>query len=401
MKKSNFRHTLLLLAALGLAAPTLYSCNNKTANTEETTSTSNEETNSDMSIQKESFGKTKDGTEVQLYTLRNENGMQVKITNYGGIVTSLLTPDKDGKPGDVVLGFDSVAGYQSDAYLKSGPYFGALIGRYGNRIAKGQFTLDGKTYTLAKNNGENHLHGGIKGFDKVVWQAEEVPGQQALKLTYVSKDGEEGYPGTLTTHVTYTLTPDNELRIDYEATTDKATPVNLTNHSYFNLAAGQAEDALGHILTLNADRYTVVNASLIPTGELRPVKGTTMSFTEPTAIGARIAQVEGGYDHNYVLSNTDASMKQAATVYEPTSGRVMEVSTTEPGIQFYSGNFLDGSLTGKNNTVYKKHYGFCLETQHFPDSPNQPTFPSTILKPGDTYKTSTIYKFSARNQQAQ
>ncbi|MGV3588480.1 MAG: aldose epimerase family protein [Adhaeribacter sp.] len=402
MKKSNLRHTLLLLAGLGVTAPTLYSCNNKSAQTEETSTTnSNEETNSNMSIQKESFGKTKDGTEVQLYTLRNENGVQVKITNYGGIVTSLITPDKNGKPGDVVLGFDSVAGYQSDAYLKSGPYFGALIGRYGNRIAKGQFTLDGKTYTLAKNNGANHLHGGVKGFDKVVWQAEEVAGQQALKLTYVSKDGEEGYPGTLTTHVTYTLTPDNELRIDYEATTDKATPVNLTNHSYFNLAAGQAEDALQHILTINADRYTVVDASLIPTGELRSVKGTVMGFTEPTAIGARIAQVEGGYDHNYVLSNTDGSMKQAATVYEPTSGRFMEVSTTEPGIQFYSGNFLDGSLTGKNNTAYKKHYGFCLETQHFPDSPNQPSFPSTILKPGDTYKTSTIYKFSVKDQAAQ
>jgi aldose 1-epimerase len=401
MKKSNMRHTLLLLAGLGISAPTLYSCNSKSTKTEETTTNSKEETKSDMSIQKESFGKTKEGTEIQLYTLRNENGMQVKITNYGGIVTSIITPDKNGKPGDVVLGFDKGEDYMSDAYLKSGPYFGALIGRYGNRIAKGKFTLDGKTYTLAKNNGENHLHGGLKGFDKVVWQAEEVPGQQALKLTYVSKDGEEGYPGTLTTHVTYTLTPDNQLRIDYEATTDKATPINLTNHSYFNLGAGQAPDALGHILTINADRYTVVDANLIPTGELRPVKGTVMDFTKPTAIGARLAQVEGGYDHNYVLSNTDGSMKQAATVYEPTSGRFMEVSTTEPGIQFYSGNFLDGSLTGKNNTTYKKHYGFCLETQHFPDSPNQPKFPSTILKPGDTYRTSTAYKFSVKDQQPQ
>ena len=396
------RHTMVLLAGLGISASTLFSCNSKSTKTEETsTTTSTTETKSNMSIQKESFGKTKDGTELQLFTLRNENGMQVKITNYGGTVTSIVTPDKNGKPGDVVLGFDQGEGYMSDAYLKSGPYFGALIGRYGNRIAKGKFTLDGKQYTLAQNNGENHLHGGVKGFDKVVWRAEEVPGQQALKLTYVSKDGEEGYPGTLTSVVTYTLTPENELRIDYEATTDKATPINLTNHSYFNLGAGQAEDALKHILTINADRYTVVNSSLIPTGELRPVKGTVMDFTQPTAIGARIAQVEGGYDHNYVLNNVDGTMKQAAAVYEPTSGRYMEVFTTEPGIQFYSGNFLNGTLTGRGNTVYKKHYGFCLETQHFPDSPNQPSFPSTILKPGDTYRTTTAYKFSVKDQQPQ
>lgn len=403
MKKINLRHPLLLLAGLGITAATLFSCNNQSTKTEETsTTTSTTETDSNMSIQKESFGKTKDGTELQLYTLRNENGMQVKITNYGGIVTSILTPDKNGKPGDVVLGFDKGEGYTSDAYLKSGPYFGALVGRYGNRIAKGKFTLDGKEYTLAKNNGENHLHGGVKGFDKVVWQTEEVPGQQALKLTYVSKDGEEGYPGTLTTEVTYTLTPDNQLRIDYIATTDKATPINLTNHSYFNLGAGQSPDALGHVLTINADRYTVVDASLIPTGELRPVKGTVMDFMQPTAIGTRIAQVEGGgYDHNYVLNNGDGSMKLAATVYEPTSGRYMEVMTTEPGVQFYSGNFLNGSLTGKGDIAYKKHYGFCLETQHFPDSPNQPSFPSTILKPGDTYRTSTAYKFSVKDQQPQ
>ena len=351
-----------------------------------------------MSIKKESFGKTKDGTEVQLYTLSNEKGMQVKITNYGATVTAILTPDKQGKAGDVVLGFDSMEAYQSPAYLKSGPYFGAAIGRYGNRIAKGKFTLDGKEYTLATNNGANHLHGGIVGFDKVIWTAEEA-GSNALKFSYVSKDGEEGYPGTLTTSVTYTLTGDNELKIDYEATTDKATPVNLTNHSYFNLAAGGAADALQHEVTIHADRYTVVDASLIPTGELRPVAGTVMDFSKPEAIGTRIAQVEGGgYDHNYVLRDTTDAMKLAATVYEPTSGRVMEVRTTEPGIQFYSGNFLDGSLTGKNNTVYKKHYGFCLETQHFPDSPNQPSFPSTILKPGDTLKSSTIYKFSVRDQ---
>jgi aldose 1-epimerase len=395
MKKRNFS-TLLLAAGLSLSGATwLESCKSKETTQEQSETT---EAQQSMSIKKEAFGTTKEGTEVQLYTLSNEKGMQVKITNYGATVTSLLTPDKNGKAGDVVLGFDSLAGYQSDAYLKSGPYFGATIGRYGNRIAKGKFTLDGKEYTLATNNGPNHLHGGKVGFDKVVWTAEEA-GSNALKFTYVSKDGEEGYPGTLTTTVTYTLTDNNELRIDYQATTDKATPINLTNHSYFNLAAGQAEDARQHVVTINADRYTVVDQALIPTGELRPVAGTVMDFTKPTAIGARIAQVEGGgYDHNYVITGADGSMKLAATVLEPVSGRVMEVHTTEPGIQFYSGNFLDGSLTGKGNTVYKKHYGFCLETQHFPDSPNQPSFPSTILSPGETYKTSTIYKFAVRDQ---
>jgi aldose 1-epimerase len=399
MKKRNLS-TLLLAAGLGLGSATLLTnCKGKETTTEQSTGTTEAQTS--MSIKKESFGKTKDGTEVQLYTLSNEKGMQVKITNYGATVTTILTPDKQGKAGDVVLGFDSMEGYQSPAYTKSGPYFGAAIGRYGNRIAKGKFTLDGKEYTLATNNGANHLHGGIVGFDKVIWTAEEA-GSNALKFSYVSKDGEEGYPGTLTTTVTYTLTDDNELKIDYEATTDKATPVNLTNHSYFNLAAGAAADALQHVVTLHADRYTVVDESLIPTGELRPVAGTVMDFTKPTAIGARITQVAGGgYDHNYVLRDTTGTMKLAATVYEPTSGRVMEVHTTEPGIQFYSGNFLDGSLTGKGNTGYKKHYGFCLETQHFPDSPNQPSFPSTILQPGDTFKSSTIYKFSVRDQAPQ
>jgi aldose 1-epimerase len=396
MKKRNLS-TLLLAAGLGLGSTTLLTyCKGKETTNEQSTATTEAQTR--MSIKKESFGKTKDGTEVQLYTLGNEKGMQVKITNYGATVTAILTPDKQGKIGDVALGFDSMEGYLSPAYTKSGPYFGAAIGRYGNRIAKGKFTLDGQEYTLATNNGANHLHGGKVGFDKVLWTAEEA-GDNALKFSYVSKDGEEGYPGTLTTTVTYTLTDDNELKIDYEATTDKATPVNLTNHSYFNLAAGAAADALQHVVTINADRYTVVDASLIPTGELRPVAGTEMDFTRPTAMGTRIAQVAGGgYDHNYVLRDTTGTMKLAATVYEPTSGRVMEVHTTEPGIQFYSGNFLDGSLTGKGNTVYKKHYGFCLETQHFPDSPNQPSFPSTILQPGDTFKSSTIYKFSVRDQ---
>ena len=405
MKKKQIRITLLLWLGLGLGTSMLPGCS-ENKRVAENSSTETSHTNPDssstnpnhMNTPAQSFGQTPECTQVQLYTLQNQQGMQVQITNYGATVTSLITPDKAGKAGDVVLGFDQVTGYTSDAFTKSNPYFGAIVGRYGNRIAKGKFTLNGKEYTLATNNGANHLHGGKKGFDRVVWQAQELPEQNALKLTYVSKDGEEGYPGTLTTTVTYTLTQDNQLRIDYAATTDKATPINLTNHSYFNLAAGQAQDALQHQLMIKADRYTVVDASLIPTGELRPVKGTVMDFTTPTAIGARINQVAGGYDHNYVLNNVDGSMKLAAAVYEPTSGRYMEVFTTEPGIQFYSGNFLDGSLTGKNNTTYQQHYGFCLETQHFPDSPNQPKFPSTILQPGASYQTSTAYKFSVKDQ---
>jgi aldose 1-epimerase len=344
-----------------------------------------------------SFGKTTDGTEVQLFTLTNAHGLKVSISNYGGTITSLMVPDKDGMLGDVVLGFDNVSGYQSPEFVKSGPYFGALIGRYGNRIKGGKFTLEGKQYTLAKNNGENTLHGGKKGFDKVVWQAE--PGTsadgQTLKLTYLSKDGEEGYPGNLNVTVTYTLTNDDALKIDYSATTDKATPVNLTNHAYFNLALSQKPDILGHEVTIAADRYNVVDAGLIPTGELKPVKGTPFDFTTPHTIGERIAQVPGGYDHNWIL-NQASGMHTAATVYEPTTGRTMEVRTTEPGLQFYTGNFLDGTLKGKNGLTYGKHAAFCMETQHFPDSPNQPSFPTTILKPGQTLQSSTIYQFGVR-----
>ena len=343
------------------------------------------------------FGQTADGQAAKLYTLRNAHGVEVSISSYGGTVTKLLVPDKAGKLGDIVLGFDKVEGYQSPEYRKAGPYFGALIGRYGNRIKGGQFTLDGKPYTLAKNNGANHLHGGLKGFDKVLWTAE--PGTsaegQTLKLSYLSKDGEEGYPGNLQVTVTYTLTPDDALKIDYAATTDKATPVNLTNHAYFNLALGQSADILGHEVTLPADRYTVVDAGLIPTGELRPVKGTPFDFTTPHKVGERIAQVPGGYDHNWALNQTEG-LHPAATVYEPTTGRTMEVTTTEPGIQFYTGNFLDGTLKGKNGVTYGKHAGFCLETQHFPDSPNQPKFPSTILKPGQTLQSTTVYRFGVR-----
>ena len=344
-----------------------------------------------------SFGKTTDGTEARLFTLTNAHGITVTISNYGGTITGIKVPDKNGKTGDVVLGFDEMGGYQSAAFLKSSPYFGALIGRYGNRIKAGKFTLEGKTYSLATNNAPNSLHGGKKGFDKQIWTATPARSTdgQSLTLHYVSKDSEENYPGNLDVTVVYTLTDGNALRLDYTATTDKATVLNLTNHAYFNLALGQSKDVLAHEVTLPADRYTVVDATLIPTGELRPVKGTPFDFTAPHAIGERIAQVPGGYDHNWVLNET-TGQHSAATVYEPTSGRTLEVTTDQPGVQFYTGNFLDGILTGHNGTVYGKHAGFCLETQHFPDSPNQPKFPSTVLKPGETYHTTTTYTFGVR-----
>ncbi|WP_460614487.1 aldose epimerase family protein [Hymenobacter seoulensis] len=384
-----------LAGLLALASCNQSSSSEQTAGSSPTMTDTTQTAASTTAPASASFGKTTEGTEVQLYTLTNAHGLKVSITNYGGTITSLMVPDKAGKLGDVVLGFDQVSGYQSPEFLKSGPYFGALIGRYGNRIAKGQFTLDGKQYTLAKNNGENTLHGGKKGFDKVVWQAE--PGTsaegQTLTLTYLSKDGEEGYPGNLNVTVVYTLTADDALKIDYSATTDKATPVNLTNHAYFNLSGGN--DVLGHQVTIPADRYTVVDAGLIPTGELRPVKGTPFDFTTPHTIGERIGQVPGGYDHNWVLNET-RGLHAAATVYEPTTGRTMEVRTTEPGLQFYTGNFLDGTLKGKGGQVYGQHAGFCLETQHFPDSPNQPKFPTTILQPGKTLQSTTTYKFGVR-----
>jgi aldose 1-epimerase len=357
----------------------------------------------DAGITKKPWGKTADGTPVDLYTLTNSKGMQATITTYGGIVTTLLVPDRQGKLGDVVLGFDTL-----DGYLKGHPYFGALIGRYGNRIAKGHFSLEGKEYTLAQNNDGNHLHGGLKGFDKAVWKAEETKVRlrndevPALVLTYTSKDGEEGYPGNLSVKVTYALTESNSLFIRYEATTDKATPVNLTNHSYFNLAGAGSGDILGHELMLNAGKFTPVDKGLIPIGELRDVEGTPFDFRKATPIGQRIGASDeqikfgGGYDHNFVLDKKDAAMSLAARVFEPSSGRVMEVYTTEPGIQFYSGNFLDGTNVGKGGKVYKHRNGFCLETQHFPDSPNQAKFPSTILEPGKKYSTTTIYRFSAR-----
>lgn len=364
---------------------------NEQAGSADGDSTSTTQSENTASMKKEPFGKTGEGTPVDLYTLSNGKGMTVKITNYGGIVTSIVVPDSAGNSGDVVLGFDSLSGY-----LKEHPYFGAAIGRYGNRIAKGRFKLDGKEYKLATNNGPNHLHGGLKGFDKVVWQAKELNSDRepGLQLTYLSKDGEEGYPGNLSVTIVYTLTQDNALKIDYTATTDQVTPVNLTNHSYFNLAAGKAQNALQHEFMIDADRYTVVDATLIPTGELRSVKGTPFDFTTPHTIGERLGQVEGGYDHNYVLNHPEGQFSRVVRVHDPLSGRVMEVYTDQPGIQVYSGNFLDGSLTGKGGIQYVKHYAFCLETQHFPDSPNQPTFPSTLLKPGETYRTTTTYKFS-------
>jgi aldose 1-epimerase len=344
-----------------------------------------------------SFGKATDGTEIQLFTLTNAKGMKATISTFGGTLTSLLVPDKAGKLSDVILGFDNVNGYTSPEFKKSNPYFGALIGRYGNRIAKGKFTIDGKAYQVGVNNNGNSLHGGNVGFNQKIWTAK--PGTstdgQTLTLTYLSKDGEEGYPGNLNVTVTYTLTNDNALSIDYAATTDKATPVNLTNHAYFNLALGQSKDVLAHQVTIPADRYTVVDAQLIPTGELKAVKGTPFDFTTAHAIGERIAQVPGGYDHNWALNNA-TGQHSAATVYEPTTGRTMEVKTDEPGVQFYTGNFLDGSLKGKDGVVYGKHAGFCLETQHFPDSPNQKDFPNTILKPGETYHTTTSYTFGVR-----
>ncbi len=348
-------------------------------------------------IKMEPFGTTRDGKEVNLYTLRNSKGCEVKITNYGGIVVSLTVPDRDGKLCDVVLGYDNL-----DGYIKNSPYFGALIGRYGNRIGNAKFTLDGKTYTLAANDGKNSLHGGRVGFDKVVWDAKEIKesGAVGLELTYLSKDGEEGYPGNLSCTVKYLWTNNNELKIEYEATTDKPTVVNLTHHSYFNLAC--QGDILSHELMIRADKFTPIDDGLIPTGELRDVKGTPMDFTKLTPIGAKINQDDEqlkygkGYDHNWVLFGHSGALRMVASVYEPTSGRVMEVYTTEPGLQFYSGNFLDGTITGKNGIVYKYRTGFCLETQHFPDSPNKPDFPSTVLRPGEKYKSETIYKFKTK-----
>ncbi len=350
---------------------------------------------SDVSREPLSFGTLPTGDDVLEYQMENRNGMRVSILNYGGIVQSIWVPDRDGELGDVALGFDEL-----EAYLAKSPYFGCITGRYANRIAKGKFTLDGKTYTLATNNDVNHLHGGDKGFDKRVWNA-KYTSPQSVELTYTSPDGDQGYPGTLTTKVTYTLTDDNALRIDYEATTSKPTVLNLTNHTYFNLSGAGRGTILDHVLTLNADRFNPTDATNIPTGELRSVAGTPFDFRQPTAIGQRIGmaneqlKVGQGYDHNYILKDSrDGTLEnKIARVVDPKSGRVLEVSTTEPGLQLYTGNFLDG-MEGKYGLHYPRRGAFCLEAQTFPDSPNQTSFPSPTLRPGETYKQTTIYHFS-------
>ncbi len=357
----------------------------------------------------EHFGKTKEGSPVEVYTLANKRGVKLRAMTYGATVLSLETPDRQGKSGDIVLGYKTLGQYE-----KASPYFGSIVGRFGNRIAAGKFTLDGQEYKLALNNGaagaKCSLHGGLRGFDKVVWKAEGLAkdGAQGVRFSYLSKDGEEGYPGNLQVYVTYWLNDKNEWHVDYEMSTDKATPVNLTQHSYFNLQGEGRGDILGHELTLNAVKFTPVNAAMIPTGELRAVEGTPLDFGKRTAIGARIdsddeqVRLGGGYDHNFVLKHSllgglfGKGLSEAATVHEPNSGRFLRILTNEPGIQFYSGNFLDGTLKGKAGAKYPKRSGFCLETQHYPDSPNQPSFPSTILRPGKVLKSTTVFQFGAR-----
>ncbi len=350
-------------------------------------------------IEKNVYGKLQDGTEIYVYTLKNDKGAEAKIINYGATVVSLTAPDRNGKYSDIVLGWENLQGY-----VNGSTYFGAIVGRYGNRIAKGKFTLDGKTYQLSINDGQNTLHGGKIGFDKRVWKSEEVKSKlgSAVKFTYVSPDGEEGFPGTLTLSVTYTLMNNNELKLEYKATTDKPTILNPTHHSYFNLSGDFKKPILDHILQINADEFTPVDKGLIPTGVFEKVEGTPMDFRKPTAIGARIndnfeqLKIAGGYDHNFVLRNYNGKVREVADVYEPTTGRHMEVFTDQPGIQFYSGNFLNGTQIGKDGIAYPHRAGFCLETQHYPDSPNEPKWPSVVLKPGQTFHSTTIYKFSAK-----
>ncbi|MCX7974689.1 MAG: galactose mutarotase [Candidatus Aminicenantes bacterium] len=348
-----------------------------------------------MGISKEIFGYMPDGQVIEAYLLTNPNGFKAKVITYGATLVSLEVPDRQGRLADIVLGHKNLEGYLK---RETNPYFGGTIGRYANRIARGLFILDGVEYHLATNDGRNHLHGGLKGFDQVVWQAEPIEEEAAVgvKFKYLSPDGEEGYPGNLDCTVIYRLTAANELRIDYEATTDKPTPVNLTHHSYFNLAGEGEGTILEHELMINADYYTPVDSELIPTGEIAPVKGTPFDFTKPKVIGLEINQVPGGYDHNFVLKTSTDPLRLACELYEPKSGRLMTIFTTEPGLQFYSGNFLDGSIIGKSGRPYLKHAGLCLETQHFPDSPNRPIFPSTILRPGQKYQSTTIHRFSIK-----
>ena len=346
-------------------------------------------------VQRESFGKTADGEGVDIFTLTNGHALKARVTTWGACLVEMHAPDRKGALADVTLGFDKL-----DGYMTRHPYFGVTAGRYGNRIAKGKFSLDGKEFTLAVNNGANHLHGGLRGFDQRNWKGEVVAGANAVRFTYTSADGEEGYPGALKTAVTYTLTEQDELRIDYEATTDKPTVLNLTNHAYWNLAGAGEGDILAHEITLHAGKFTPVDDGSIPTGKLDPVAGGPMDFTQAKAVAKDFAQVPGtpgGYDHNFVLDKPKpGALALAAEVFEPKSGRVMKISTTEPGVQFYTGNYLDGTVTGKGGKVYKKNFGLCLETQHFPDSPNQPYFPTTTLRPGQTFRSTTIHQFSVR-----
>jgi aldose 1-epimerase len=328
---------------------------------------------------------------VYAYTIKNKRGLKAVITNYGGTLLELWTPDKSGVPGDIILGYDSLSGYRQ----KTNPYFGALVGRYANRIRHGAFTIDGKQYTVALNDHGNALHGGLKGFDKEIWTVNLV-NDSSLALSYLSRDGEEGYPGNLNVKVIYTITSENGLTIDYIALTDMKTPVNLTNHAYFNLSAGKDSTILGHEIMIHATKYTSVNDSLIPTGLSDPVKNGPMDFLKSKRIGKDLARIKGGYDHNFIIDRKDSSLVMAANVFDPGSGRMMEVFTTQPGIQFYTGNFLDGTLTGRNGKKIVQHAALCLETQHFPDSPNQPSFPNTILGPGQTFHEVTVYKFTVK-----
>ncbi len=380
--KTGLSATLMLLLALAL----LTGCKSK----------QNQQNGSEMKVEQKIVAQF-EGKDVTEYSLTNSSGMEVRLISYGAIVTHLTAPSRTGVYEDVVLGFDEAEKYWTEPYRSNVCYLGAIVGRYGNRIGGGKFTLNGKDYSLAVNNGPNSLHGGLVGFDKVVWENEAVRTEEGVgvRFSYLSRDGEEGYPGNFTIAVTYLLKDDNSLLIEYEGSIDQPCPVNVTHHGYFNLSGEARRDILGHQMMIKADRYTVVDETLIPTGELRPVVGTVMDFNTPYAIGERIGQVEGGYDHNYVLSDGVTQLRQVVRVYEPESGRVMEVFTTEPGVQFYSGNFLDGILTGKGGVSYQKHWGFCLETQHFPDSPNQPAFPSTVLEPGSVYRQTTVYRFSA------
>jgi aldose 1-epimerase len=382
--QTNYQWLKILSASLGTAA--LVGCSSFT-----------EAPFQKGQISQRPFGQTKEGTPATLFTLRNNQGAEAGICNYGGLVIFLKVPDRNGHFDDVVLGCDNLADY-----IKDSPYFGAMIGRYGNRIAKGKFTLDGKEYTLAINNGPNALHGGLKGFDKVVWEPRVLATLEgpSLELRYTSKDGEEGYPGTLKVKATYMLTEDNALKLEFTATTDKDTVLNLTQHSYFNLAG--KGDILNHQVMIPADKFTRVDSTLIPTGELKPVEDTPFDFRTPTTIGARIGQDDeqlkfgGGYDHNWVINKPMGQLGVMGRVYEPITGRVLEVFSTEPGLQFYTGNFLDGKFTGKGGWVYQFRNGFCMEAQHYPDSPNQPNFPSVVLKPGEVYRNTIIFKFSVQ-----